>query len=109
MYAESRSRRQINIGRDAGVERHPEHLADLPCRHRETLRFIDPVLSLGRFAGSTDVDDAADRPVQIDGESLVVSCAGNRCDAGKAGYISFARLQRLLRQERLQWQQRESG
>jgi hypothetical protein len=103
MEAERRGGGQIDVRRVAVVEGDAEHLPDLARRDRKPLRLVDPMLSARRFAGRSNIDDAADRPIEIDREDILVR--GILRNAGKTGYVSLARLQHLLCGNRLRQQE----
>ena len=96
----SRTRRDIDIGRRAIIERHAEHLADQRRADREWFGRADH-LALRWPAHARQIDDAQRRPVAIDeaDRSRVLAGrdlewphrAGEASDRGIAGRIDAAR------------------
>ena len=97
MQAELRGGRQVDIGRTAVIDGNAEDLADLAGGHRQALRLVDPVATVGGKAGIAHVNDGADQTALVDqGQALAVG-EGDFGGAGKACGKGLSGRQRLLR------------
>ena len=91
MQAEGRRCADIDVGRRRIVEHHAEHLSDLAGGDRVALRFVHPLLAVRRLSRCAQVENAADRSIDVDGRRI-----GLRRNAGEARHEGFTGLKRRL-------------
>ncbi len=65
MQTKSRSSGQINIWPPLIIDSNTKYLPDIPGRNLQALRLIQPMLSLGRFAGISDIDNTANNTIKV--------------------------------------------